>query len=166
VIDDNFQTFQEKRLENLFHPYHSHLEQRLVAFIKNSNISDPYGNEILSIINELNPEPIEIADMAALNEKLDKIPVQDFRPVDLSPMIKTENKKTWTLHLKDAIVGVKELFRNPNLKGRMVFKYVEKKNTSGKTVYGSLENGLWWKDKQAQTPQNGTVIPVIIYSPN
>ena len=43
---------------------------------------------------------------------------------------------------------VKSLFGHKKFAGKMVFSYQEKVNEKGEAVFGSIENGLWWKQKQ------------------
>jgi len=59
---------------------------------------------------------------------------------------------------------MKELFRHQDFRGKLVFNYSRKLNSKQKHVYGRLQNGLWWKDKEGQIPEGGVVMPIIVYS--
>lgn len=59
---------------------------------------------------------------------------------------------------------MKELFRHQDFRGKLVFNYSHKLNSKQKHVYGRLQNGLWWKDKEGQIPEGGVVMPIIVYS--
>lgn len=80
----------------------------------------------------------------------------------------------------------KEIFSHPNFQEKLVLKYGKKENPEKKEVFGSLENGLWWKQKEAsfhdfisppkyktknnsnknkaQVPAGAVVMPIILYS--
>lgn len=59
---------------------------------------------------------------------------------------------------------MKEIFRSSKFDGKLILKPSAKVNEAGDEVYGSLENGLWWRSMQNQLPEDATIAPVLLYS--
>ena len=56
--------------------------------------------------------------------------------------------------MAQALTIIREIFAHPAFQGKFLFKYVRRTNQAGEEVFGSLENGLWWKQKQVKIESN------------
>ena len=51
-------------------------------------------------------------------------------------------------HFKEIWKIIQGIFKDKRNEKKLILSFQQKLNAKGERLYGSLENGLWWEDKQ------------------
>lgn len=152
--------------ENPSFPFANPFEKDLASAIDRASMANTGATGILNALHKHHPGLVEVKNLADIGKKLLKVPLENYVTVDITHLF-PEAEQTLLMRYKPCWSLIKELFRHPSFKGKLVFRAVETLK-NGERVYGSLEQGLWWNFMQShlddQVDGDFVITPYILYS--